>query len=206
MSALQTNDLRSEAKAYQRDKNHATKWARGASTAPGVRCTHVDLLSTNTCDQCAARPNHRDYDRRCGRNFSRAKHLFQNKSNSQAATLARKAFRNEVVDALDGPLANVSDTSSEEEDVKDASAAPTPGDEDFMYSYDAVSGPSSGSNILTYAITQAIQRFENNETEKLVNKEYDMVEDSDRKECAEGYTADVDDEFDFELVDYTHLN
>jgi len=203
MSAFPTTDLRSEAKAYQRDKNQATKWARGRQAAPGLHCSHVDLTDANACDQCAARPHHRDYDRRCGRNFSRTKHHLQNKLSGQAATLARKVFRNEVVDAMDGPVAHVSDTSSEDEDIKDASAAPTPPDADVMYSYDARSGPGRGSDILSFAITQAVARFENNETEKLVNKEYDVVEDG--KESGEGYTAD-DDGFDFEMIDHAHLN
>ncbi|KAH0829969.1 hypothetical protein FOPE_10897 [Fonsecaea pedrosoi] len=67
------------------------------------------------------RPNRRDQDRRVGRSEAKYKHNLQNKLSGHAATLARMAFRNEVVDATDGPLAHVSDTS-EEEEVLDALA------------------------------------------------------------------------------------
>jgi len=130
------------------------------------------------------------------------KHIVQKKISRQASAVARKAFRNEVVDAMDGPLANVSDNSSEGEDVYEASAAPLPAEADFMYNFDAMTGPRAGSDILSNAITQAVRRFENNETEKLVNKEYDVVSD---KDTAEGYAGDDDADHDFEMIDHSHL-
>ena len=98
---------------------------------------------------------------------------------------------------MDGPLAHVTDTSGDEE-VHDASAAPLPAEADFMYSYDAPSGPRGGNDVLSYALTQAVHRFENTETEKLVTKEYDVID-----EAKEGYTADEDD--DYEMIDHSHL-
>jgi len=68
-----------------------------------------------------------------------------------------------------------------------------------MYSYDAPSGPTGGSDILSFAVTQAVRRFEHNETEKLINKEYDVID-----EAKEGYTAD-EDENDYEMIDHSHL-
>jgi len=130
------------------------------------------------------------------------KHITQNRVSRQASAVARKAFRNEVVDAMDGPLANVSDNSSEGEDVYDASTAPLPAEADFMYNFDAVTGPRGGNDILSNAITQAVRRFENNETEKLVTREYDVVGD---KDTAEGYAGDDDDDHDFEMIDHSHL-
>jgi len=200
MSALLTHDLRSEAKSYRRDKIHNTKWARGTSAAPGAQCTHSATPVSNPCAECAARPKHRDSDRRCGRNFSHLRHNWTNKESGQAATLARKAFRNEVVEATDGPLANVVSDSSENESARETSPVPEP-DAEVMYSYDARSGPSRGTDILSYAITQAVERFEDNETKKLVNKEYDLADDG--KETGDGYTADADD--DFELIEHAHL-
>lgn len=130
------------------------------------------------------------------------KHIVQKKLSRQASAVARKAFRNEVVDAMDGPLANVSDNSSEGEDIYDASAAPLPAEADFMYNFDTMTGPRAGNDILSHAITQAVRRFENTETEKLVNKEYDVVSD---KDTAEGYAGDDDDDHDFEMIDHSHL-
>ena len=58
---------------------------------------------------------------------------------------------------------------------------------DIMYSYD-FPGPKSGSDVLSSAITQAVQRFETLETEKLA-REYEFVEGNDDS------TADTDDEY-----------
>lgn len=44
------------------------------------------------------------------------KHILQSKFSRQTSAVARKAFRNEVVDAMDGPLANVSENSSDGEE------------------------------------------------------------------------------------------
>ncbi|KAL2443738.1 hypothetical protein ABEF95_011410 [Exophiala dermatitidis] len=198
MSAYSTNDLRSAAKPYQREKNQHSKWARGVKT---VYSRYPDVPQHERETIIPGRPAPRDLDRRLGRAGARERHSMQNKLSGQAATLARKVFRNEVVEAIDGPLSLVSDTS-EEEDVSDASAAPLPAEADFMYSYDAPSGPRNGTDILSHAINQAVQRFENSETEKLVNKEYDVV---DGKDMADLSTADDEDEHDFEMIEHSQL-
>lgn len=203
MSTLLTNDLRSEAKAYQRDKNHNTKWARGMTAAPGAQCSHLpDMLRLDggVCEECASRPRHRDQDRDFGRNSGRHRQNLQKKTSGQAATLARKVFKNEVVDAMDGPVAHTSDTSSEEEDfrdqIRDIDAACNPSEVERMYTYEA----RPQSHILSNAVTQAVKRFENKETEKLVHKEYDVVDYS-----KEGYEAEIEEEDDFEVIDHSYL-
>ena len=191
MTSSHANDLRSEAKSYQRDKNHSTKWANGLIARTGVKCPHLGPFE-HGCTIC---PGKRPL------NFSKSHakdKAYQRKQSVQASTLARKAFRNDIDDAFDGPLAHVTDTSGDEE-VHDASAAPLPAEADFMYSYDAPSGPQAGNDVLSFALNQAVRRFENNETEKLVSQEYDVID-----EGKEGYTAD-EDEDDFEVIDYTHL-
>lgn len=93
--------------------------------------------------------------------------------------------------------AGVSDSSAGEEEIREASAAPDL-DANITYSYDAVRGPGGGSQILSMAVTQALERFENKETEKLA-KEYEFVDGRD------GYMADADDD-DFEIVDGASLH
>ena len=199
MSTFSTHDLRSKAKPYQREKNHNTKWARGTKQgfAQNLICNQHDDPDPG-CAKCIGRPARRGVPK----GEARLRQIEHTKLSNHASTLARKAFRNEVVDAMDGPLANVSDTSSGDEEVHDASEAPLPAEADFMYNYDNFSGPHTGQDVLSHAISQAVRRFENNETEKLVNKEYDIVSD---KDTTEGYAAD-DDEHDFEVIDHSHLN
>ena len=194
--ALAAHDLRSEARSYQRDKAHTTKWALGAKPRTGVKCNHLTAPFNLDCTECLRKPASADG------NTAKQKQnkMSKKKANGQATTLARKAFRGDLVDAFDGPLAMVSDTTSSDDEVQDASAAPLPAEADFMYNYDKSSGPAGGRDIFSSAITKAVQRFENTETEKLVTREYDVID-----EAKEGYTADEDDD-DFELIDHSHLN
>lgn len=103
----------------------------------------------------------------------------------------KSAFRHDVHDEL---ITGPSDSSAEE-DVREASAAPEP-DTEITYSYDAARGPGKGSQILSMAISQAVERYENKETEKLA-KEYEFV-GKENDTFADGYAADDDD---FELID-----
>ncbi|KAI1618871.1 hypothetical protein EDD36DRAFT_44232 [Exophiala viscosa] len=195
MSSFSTNDLRSSAKPYQRDKTHNTKWSRGAKGNSTQPCIQHDYPMAN-CTKCLGRPKGQDI----AKGEARYKQNHKTRLSGQAATLARKVFRNEVVDAMDGPLANVSD-NSEEDEVADTSAAPLPVEADYLYSYDAHTGPRAGTYVLSYAVTQAVRRFENTETEKLVKKEYDVVDGKDMADLS----TDEDD-FDFEMIDHSHLN
>ncbi|KAF2144984.1 uncharacterized protein K452DRAFT_356327 [Aplosporella prunicola CBS 121167] len=65
------------------------------------------------------------------------------------------------------------DSSTEEEPIE-ASAAPEP-DADITYSYDAAQGPGHGSQILSQALVQAIERFEDRQTHELVKEEYEVL-------------------------------
>jgi len=85
--------------------------------------------------------------------------------------------------------------SSEDPDVKDASAAPEP-DAGYTYSFDAARGPGKGSQILGLALAKAVEKFETKATEKLVKDEYEVVP-KEKEEGNAGYTADEDD---FEIV------
>ncbi|CAI6340623.1 unnamed protein product [Periconia digitata] len=79
---------------------------------------------------------------------------------------ARSAAKNDIVDASD---------SSADEDVEHPSVAPTP-DAEITYSYDAERGPSHGSQILSHALTQAVERFEVRQTDKLIKDEYEVLD------------------------------
>jgi hypothetical protein len=127
-----------------------------------------------------------------GRHFSDLKHKWNNKSAGQKTTMAHKVFRNEVLDTGVG----TSDPSAGEEDLRESSPRRR-----IMYSYDATHGPGSGTDVLSNAVTKAVQRYENKVTEKLA-KEYEFVDNT--KELADGYTTDAEED-DFEIIDGTNL-
>lgn len=192
MSTLPTSDLRRESKACKRDRDHAAKWARGARVAPGKQCPHDFSSHRNgPCNDCAARPLLRDGFR----NLQRAERVSHISSHRQPA-VARKVLQNDL-----NEVTLPSDTNSSDDEVFDSSTAPLP-DAEVMYSYDAPSGPSTGSDILSNAVMQAVKRFENKQTEQLVKTEYDLVLDG--KEFEDAYAGDAED--DFEVIEYEHLN
>jgi len=184
---LPTSDLRSEAKQYQRDRNHNAKWAQGFAPAPGKTCPHLVTPHLEACEECAARPRLLD---RGSRHF---------KGQPAHKATARKAIRNEVYAASDN-VTGPSDSSAEEEEWKEASTAPA-SDADIMYSYDAATGPGRGSDILSTAVSRAVDRYETKVTDKLV-KEYEFVDCS--KDNGDGYAADADED-DFEVIDHNTL-
>ena len=193
MPATTANDLRSEAKSYQRDKNHTTKWAKGFALRPGQKCTHA--AAGRGCTECtltrpAPMPN------RSVANFVGNRHR---REVGRAETLVRKARRNEIDEGIEDSLAHASDNSSDDE-AHYAATAFLPTEADFMYSYDAAGGPAMGRDVLSAALNQAVQRFENTETEKLVTREYDVID-----HLKDGYTASEDDEDDFEMIEHAHV-
>lgn len=103
---------------------------------------------------------------------------YDQKGSNKTSWAQKAALRRDLsaADLYAGP----SDSSADEE-VRDASAAPMP--------------MSDGTHVLGLAVTKAIERFENKETEKLV-KEYEFV--PGKENDADGdYFADDDD---FEII------
>lgn len=68
----------------------------------------------------------------------------------------------------------VSDESSNSaSDYEDQPSPPV--DAQVMYSFDARRAPSQGSQILNAALAKAVERFEDRETAKMVQDEYEVV-------------------------------
>jgi hypothetical protein len=106
---------------------------------------------------------------------------------------ARKSARREFDD-----IASPSDSSAGEDEPNETSAAPEP-DAEITYSFDADRGPGGGSQVLSIAVSKAVERFENRETEKIA-EEYEFVDSKD------GYVADANDyDGDFEIIDDVNL-
>lgn len=72
-------------------------------------------------------------------------------------------------------IADEKRSSLDPEERVEASTLP-PADTGVMYSYDAIRGPSGGSQILNVALAKAVDRYEEKETTKLVKNEYDIID------------------------------
>lgn len=65
------------------------------------------------------------------------------------------------------------DSNTSEEDVDAEATAP---DAQVIYSFDAPKAPSQGSQILNAALAKAIDKYEDKETTKLVQNEYEILD------------------------------
>jgi hypothetical protein len=155
-----TNDLRADAKEFNRDKNSRVKWAHGQSYGPGRREeeSRPRPARINSIFKYVHRPNEM-YPWPTDANRCRPSYPGQMKART----------------ALQKDMANASDESSADEDVEHPSSAPAP-DAEVAYSFDATRGPSHGSQILNHALDKAMVQFEIKETDKLIKNEYEVLD------------------------------
>ena len=150
-----TGDLRTVSKRYKRDAAHKHKWALGAIETRGRDASHPRPF----------RPSETFY------NVKRRETKAAVASLAHGTKIARKH------DMLEGTSASaVSDNSSDSNSDRDEVATSTAPDAGVMYSFDAASGPTHGSEILNSALAKAVERFEEKETVRLVKAEYDIVD------------------------------
>ncbi|KAK3673001.1 hypothetical protein LTR78_007112 [Recurvomyces mirabilis] len=148
-----TSDLRSTAQDYKRDAARKHKWQLGSNTTTGRAAGGKPRPH---------RPSETDYNAK-RRESKGAVAALQN-----GAKVARKQ------DVLDGTA--ISDDSSNS--TSDYDDTPSPAvDPAVMYSFDAARGPSQGSQILNTALANAVAKFEDRETVKLVKNEYEILDD-----------------------------
>ncbi|CAF9925173.1 MAG: hypothetical protein ALECFALPRED_002917 [Alectoria fallacina] len=175
MSDNGLNDLAKEHKLEQdhkRELDQKHKWALGEG-----------LPTRGHPSRRPAKPYTTSYSKAVRREVE-----FQQNRAAQVAKISRKHESRFDNDAC-------TSDSSTEEDVKEASAAPEP-DAGYTFSYDALRGPSKGSQILGIAVAKAVENFETKATEKLIKEEYEVV-GNEKEDTHTGYAADDDD---FELV------
>jgi hypothetical protein len=93
-----------------------------------------------------------------------------------------KAARNRAMrDAYKETVSDSSASSAEDEDEVPVPAGygdATDPEADIAYSFDARSGPNSGSGVLGYAVQKAMEQFENSATDKLVTDEYLVLDEA----------------------------
>ncbi|KAG0638940.1 hypothetical protein HOY80DRAFT_1001340 [Tuber brumale] len=84
----------------------------------------------------------------------------------------------EICTARQYPL---SPSAEEREYLWDDSSSDSGSIEGVAYSFDR-SGPSTGTDTLSYAVTEAFKKFENKELATLIKNEYEVVDSSDSDE------------------------
>lgn len=140
--------------------------------------------------------------------------LKRRETKSAVASLAhgaRMARKHDVLEGTDTSANEESSSAGSGSDFDDGTPSPAP-DAGVMYSFDANSGPSQGSQILTAAMAKAVERFEEKETARLVSTEYDVLDSEGEvvavtpakkakgKAKAEKKTAVPDADEDYEFV------
>ncbi|KAF7592145.1 hypothetical protein BBP40_000632 [Aspergillus hancockii] len=182
MSDFIASDLRHNGTAAKRVFNHKSKWAHGGRTV----FPPLDDPVSDPVIRPAASQTH-------SLKHTRLLQLDRKAKSNQLATVAKLSLRNDIREALDSSPSD----SSATEDVDEPSAAQDllegVRDDGSVGSY-----PVAGQTILSDAINKAVEKFETQETEKLV-KEYEII--TRESEIATGYLADDD----FELVDHEHI-
>jgi hypothetical protein len=78
-------------------------------------------------------------------------------------------------DMLEGHTSDEASSNNSASDFSDGSPSP-PADADITYSFDAARGPTQGNQIFNVALAQAVEKFEERETVKLVKNEYDVLD------------------------------
>lgn len=158
-SIVLTQDLRAAAQDYKRDSEHKHKWELGEAWGPG-RSSPAHPRPRKPSPKYVVRSNSLEY-------IVVTDSVRQKIHKGQAAKGIHR--QNIVADRHE-----VATDSSADEEVEEPSAAPAP-DAEVAYSYDAKQGPSHGSQVLGVALEKAVAKFENNETEKLVRDEYEVL-------------------------------
>ncbi|KAA8650256.1 hypothetical protein EYZ11_003849 [Aspergillus tanneri] len=177
------SDLRGPGTGAKRVYNQKAKWAYGGRAA----LPHREVSEYFPVTRPAVPSTHY-------MNFHRSLQLSRKAKTKQLVTDAKISLRNDIREALD----SASDSSAGE-DVDEPTSAPNVTEEREGDTGGAVEPYDvAGQMILSDAVKKAVERFETQETEKLV-KEYEMV--SHEHEPAPGYLADDD----YELVDHVRL-
>ncbi|KAI9850795.1 MAG: hypothetical protein M1838_005050 [Thelocarpon superellum] len=179
--SVSTQDLRSHAIEYKRDKDHNEKWALGESErATGGRRPIPDGL-------------HRPVQPMSSKVRTGA-HRGERKRKDKLSHLASTARRHDIDE--EQSASDSSDPSELDAVMEPATAVPDAG---ITYSYDATAGPGRGSQILGMALAKAVEKFETRETDKLIKDEYEVVTEDAEEGKLSKKAGDADDE-DFELL------
>ncbi|KAI9802938.1 MAG: hypothetical protein M1825_002169 [Sarcosagium campestre] len=185
--SLWTHDLRSEAVDHKRVKSHNMKWALGDRSDR----SHISGLGLGISPQQSIRHVPEKRQPRI--------HQFRREHDHNMGKLSKQVNTARKLDYLAEQSATDSEPS--DEDVVDGERAAPP-DRDITYSFDALQGPRAGQDVLSVALARAVEKFEGQETEKLVKEEYEVVgqETASRETSAKSLDGPISDVDGFELL------
>ncbi|PGG97615.1 hypothetical protein GX51_07247 [Blastomyces parvus] len=182
--SLPESDLRRAATESKRVRDHNKKWALGFRDPRFTALGHKIENPGST----RIRPLQSYGSRAC----KSIRHYNQSDINKDLAS--KRTHFSYVVDQVLYDDHNISDSSADSDHAPDHSEGAN--DLDIFYSFDAPTGPSQGTDILSAALTNAVKKFEKEETEKLAH-EYEFVAiEEHSNHHGDGYMAD-DDDFEF---------
>ncbi|KAM0689222.1 hypothetical protein Q7P36_011299 [Cladosporium allicinum] len=147
-----TSDLRSASRDSKRDATRKHKWGMGALETRGRGVGNVrPLRPSDTANKTNPR--------------------FQ-LGISHPINHSRVTRKH---DMLEGNTSDEASSNNSASDFSDGTPSP-PADVDITYSFDASRGPTQGNQIFNVALAQAVEKFEERETVKLVKNEYDVLD------------------------------
>ncbi|EER44948.1 conserved hypothetical protein [Histoplasma capsulatum var. duboisii H88] len=182
--SLPESDLRRAATQSKRVRDHNEKWALGFRDPKLTPLGHEIRNPGYT----RIRPMPSQSSKAC----KTLRDLNQTEINKRFAD--KRAYFSYVVDQVLYDDHTHSDSSADSDNGPDDCDAAN--DPNVFYSFDAPTGPSQGSDVLSTALANAVKKFETQETEKLA-REYEFVGSEEPSSShGDGYMAD-DDDFEF---------
>jgi len=172
------HDNRSEDYEFKRDKQHTAKWAMGIRPSGGVYTTVQNTPLTGSPEQQAkTRPekkwSERDPNFKCHANLTK-----NPKAWSKKGLATGRAFRQQDA-KYDASTLSPTLSKSLFEDLPSGNSSQNartpPVDSGITYSFDAKSSPRNAVG-LDSLVEKAEREFLTRETEKLVNKEYEVLD------------------------------
>ncbi|KAF7949578.1 uncharacterized protein EAE97_003087 [Botrytis byssoidea] len=192
-SPIQHRDIRSEAQAFKRDKDHSQKWVMGVRPLAGANKTFIDL--TDGPSDASAKGKEKVRPQKLWSQVGSSDRHYRNSSNApskpsgspsynhgltSSSRIARKIDAHvEAADKTSHPLSrsllDLLPTHYNNTSPSVSTAIMNTGDEGVLYSFDRTGTPSNRVD-LGGLVDLAEQRWVNEQTEKIVRGEYEVLD------------------------------
>lgn len=106
--------------------------------------------------------------------------VWNTKALSKKRAVHKAYLNDEICTARTNPLSPASSGLDDRWD--DSSSSDNDSLAGITYSYDRTTGPRAGTDTLSYAVTEAVKKFENKELATLIKNEYEVVDSEDSDE------------------------